>query len=76
MGKIVIGFAGGMVTAGDRGKRLHALQPRVGGGWQSLCQVNRLESDARPIPVTGADVTCKTCRRVLAALARRSLRYG
>lgn len=75
---VTVGMAGRAMTAGEHGKKLHLLQPTVTGrGYVPMCRVNSYDVDAQPLEGRGLrDVTCKTCRRVLAALARRRLRYG
>ena len=67
---MTIGMAGGVCTAGEKGNRLHALQPSR-HGWTPLCRVNSEFADGTPIEGrTAQDVTCKTCLRVLRKIAR------
>lgn len=64
------GLAGRLGTSGATGGKLHLLQ-REGARWPSLCRLNDRYADGTPLE--GRDetnVTCKTCRRILAGLGR------
>lgn len=71
---MTIGTAGGICTAGEKGSRLHVLQPST-TGWVPLCRVESHFTEARPVNGrTVQDVTCKTCLRVMRKLARERRR--
>ena len=65
------GFAGRLGPDGSHGQRLHRLQSE-GNRNVPLCRLNDRFADGTPVQDRGVDdVTCKVCRRILAA-ARRS----
>ena len=71
---MTIGMAGGICTAGEKGSRLHILQPSS-TGWVPLCRVESITSRGQPIEGrTMQDVTCKTCLRVMRKIARERRR--
>jgi hypothetical protein len=64
------GLGGRIGPAGETGNKLHRLQ-REGSRNVPLCRLNDRYADGTPLE--GRDetnVTCKTCRRILAGLGR------
>lgn len=64
------GLGGRIGSAGETGNKLHRLQ-REGGRNVPLCRLNDRYADGTPLEGRcECDVTCKTCRRVMAGMGR------